>query len=372
MRTARPWGRRVVPTLVGAAAAVLATSAAASANTPAVVSSHVSAAAQSRALSYWTPARMAAAKPLDIGRPASSAARRTIAGDTATGKPGLAGGFVPKHLAAAPDPAAGEVLSNTSGGVVAPADGAFPGPNQTWNWFQKYDRYPNSTVGKLFFSQNGGNFVCTATVTSGGGSQDVIWSAGHCISNGAGVFDSSATFCPDYNASGPNPHYGCWAATSLSTTTAWHNSGDWSRDYGVIYLSTTGGNTHGHVADATGAAGFSWNWGRDQHWMDFGYPSGSPYDGTKLVVTAAEHRYDISGGSGPAQNSIGSAQTPGFSGGPWFLNYTGSSAWINSDNSYYFTSGANGNEYGKEIQGPYFDTGACNNWKGWTGWTGTC
>ena len=31
-----------------------------------------------------------------------------------------------------------------------------------------------------------------------------------------------------------------------------------------------------------------------------------------------------------------------------------------------------GNEYGVEIQSPYYNTNACNFWKGGSGWTGTC
>ena len=48
--------------------------------------------------------------------------------------------------------------------------------------------------------------------------------------------------------------------------------------------------------------------------------------------------------------------------------------WINGNNSYYFTSGGpgGGNEYGKEIQSPYYDTNACNFWKAGSGYTGSC
>jgi len=79
---------------------------------------------------------------------------------------------------------------------------------------------------------------------------------------------------------------------------------------------------------------------------------------------------------------VEASQTPGFSGGPWVLSFGHSSAadpighgdWINGNNSYYFTSGGpgGGNEYGAEIQSPYYDTSACNFWKGGSGWTGTC
>ena len=150
-------------------------------------------------------------------------------------------------------------------------------------------------------------------------------------------------------------------------------------------MQPTGTVKHTHIVAVTGGMGFGWNWSRDQFWQDFGYPSASPYSGGKLVITSAEHRYDVTNpGSDPGQqdNSIGSSQTPGFSGGPWVLSFGhGSGAdpishgdWINGNNSYYFTSGGpgGGNEYGVEIQSPYYDTSACSFWKSGSGWPGTC
>jgi hypothetical protein len=146
---------------------------------------------------------------------------------------------------------------------------------------------------------------------------------------------------------------------------------------------------HKNISKVVGGMGFSWNWSRDQFWQDFGYPSESPYNGAYLVVTSAEHRYDVTNPNGTAgadpgqqDDSIGSSQTPGFSGGPWVLGFGIPSGndpinhmnYINGNNSYYFTSGGpgGGNEYGVEIQSPYYETNACNFWKGGSGWTGTC
>lgn len=320
---------------------------------------------------FWTAERMAAATPADAAL--SRKPQPTVAGDSATGKAGTAGGFAPADLIEdAGAPVVAPNLPSSSTGIT-PADGGFPGPNSTWNYFGKYRKYPVSTVGKLFFTKPGiGNFVCSAAATYGGGNLNTVWTAGHCVS-GQGSFWTNFSFCPSYDSSqgGVNPAVGCWGWSSAQVTSAWFNSGWWSGDYARITTVSNGGVCGCSVVSAVGGLGFSWNFGRDQHWMDFGYPSGSPYTGGKLVVTAAEHRYDDNPDPGPDTNSIGSAQTPGFSGGPWILSFANGN-WINSVNSYYYTGGPNGNEYGRQIQGPYHDTAVCNFWKGATGWTGTC
>jgi len=311
---------------------------------------------------------MANAKPIDNGE--SSQRGEVVAGSAArgaTGAPGFAGGLKPNGLKAE----SGGV-SGTGGDTIEPAHGGFPGPQQTWNYFAKYRRYPISTIGRLFTS--GGS--CTAAATSGSATfKDVIWTAGHCVSNGAGVYYTNVQFCPSYD-NGVNPGVGCWPATGVWARAEWHNSGNWKRDYGVMTASSCGTVICDDVTDAVGALGFAWNFGRDQHWMDFGYPAEASYNGNKMVVTAAEERYEYdfnTGAPGPASNSIGSSQTPGFSGGPWLgPAFDGGGAWINSVNSFYRSAGANGNEFGKQIQGPYHDGVVCADWKFWTAWPGTC
>ena len=324
---------------------------------------------------YWTPETMASAQPVNPAL--SSAPAATIAGDSATGSPGLAGGVVKTGLVQKGAVATNQApVGNSSTGVL-PADGGYPGPNDTLEYFPKYRVWPVSTIGKLFFTQPGvGNFVCSASVTSAGAgtSQSRIWTAGHCVANGGtATFYTNWLFCPSYDSSqgGENPNVGCWGWTYTQTSTEWFNNGAFSRDYAIIGLQTSGDIINNQVGNVTGSLGFAWNQARDQHWMDFGYPSGSPWTGGKIVFTAAEHRYDDTPDAlGPPTNSIGSGLTPGSSGGPWIwrFSYTGGN-YINSENSYYYT---NPNQYGIEMQGPYFDTQVCNFWKANTGWGGTC
>src|SRR5207245_7939723 len=71
----------------------------------------------------------------------------TVAGNSATGAPNVAGGYAPSNLVG---PQAGLAVSTpgkTSTGVT-PADGGFPGPNDTWNWLGNYKKFPVSKIGR--------------------------------------------------------------------------------------------------------------------------------------------------------------------------------------------------------------------------------
>jgi hypothetical protein len=329
---------------------------------------------------------MDAAQPMDhvAAGATRSVATRTIAGDSSTGRPGLAGGLVPRGVDATPDPYALQSLSATSTGSLptAPHPSSpvnFPGPNATFVWWTKLLTFPISPIGKFFFTQNGVDRVCSAAATYGGDPSqlDTVWTAGHCVSDGAGSFDTNGLFCPSYKPSGPNPVVGCWAASSFGTTAEWHTSADYSRDYGVVFTDPSGGAAHTHIMSVTGGLGFAWDFGRDQLWMVFGYSAGSFAGSTRrpgrdLIATAAEHRYDVSGGSGPDQMSIGSGLGPGADGGPWVLAFSRTGGYIGSNTSYWVTAGANGDETGVEVQGPYYDTRACNDWSFFTNYSGGC
>lgn len=325
---------------------------------------------------YWTPARMAAAIPMDMANPGSPNASAGPA-PLAAGPASIAGGGAPGGGPISPHQSFAKAAA--AAGAPVPADGAYPGPHATYYYGPKYTTYPISTAGKLFFNIGSATYVCSADVTSGtAANQSVIWTAGHCISNGAGTFYTNWIFCPSYNAGGINPTRGCWRWTSAGTRTEWHNSGSFRRDYAYITLENCVAGVayclvNGQVGSHTGSLGFAWNWARDQHWHHYGYPSSTPWNGVQIVATTTEHRYDDDpdgcGGCGPLTNSWGSGQTPGSSGSPLILQFSYGGGYINSNVSYYYTSP---NQYGIQMQGPYIDTVACSLWKGATGWPGTC
>jgi V8-like Glu-specific endopeptidase len=298
-------------------------------------------------LAYWTPQRLAAAVPMKMARP-STGAVRMAAPPVASGTPRRAGGY---------SAVTGQMNEDASAiaGANVPLDGSYPGPHDTFYYGPKYNTYPIKTVGKLYFHDpvGGGNFQCTATVTTGSASiKNIIWTAGHCVANGGqAYFYNSFLFCPEYN-NGATP-VGCWAYSGGSVFSAWYYNGDLTYDEGVLSLQHKGTVRKTDVANVTGGLGFAWNWGRDQ--------------------TAAEHRYDVNiGGAGPYVNSWGSGQTEGSSGSAVQLFHSDNGGYINSNVSFYFSSGPNGNEQGIEIQGPYYDSTVCSLWKAWTGYTGGC
>jgi hypothetical protein len=182
---------------------------------------------------------------------------------------------------------------------------------------------------------------------------------------------ATGLFCPAYKV-GVNPALGCWSWINASTTEGWFTNGYFSRDYAVVITAPTGTVLAENVVSAVGGLGFAWNWGRDQHWFHFGYPAKGPCTDGLMCVTSTEHRYDVSIDPGPAVNSRGSDQTSGASGSPVVLFFSGNGGGINSDVSFYFNSGPNGDELGHELQGPYYDTNTCNFWKTWTGYSGSC
>ncbi|MGB6176838.1 MAG: hypothetical protein WBF43_11015 [Methylocella sp.] len=347
-----------------ALATTISGSAAAQSPAPKIFSRSSASAAQS----YWTPQRMAAAKPKGI---LASGAIQPTATPLATGAPGAAGGLMPGGQAI--NRLQFPLLQSPSRPAAAPipADGAFPGPYTTYQYAGRYLLYPISTIGKLFFTEPGvGNFVCSASVTYGGSALNIVWTAGHCVANGGhSAFYTNWLYCPSYDSAqgGVNPAVGCWSWSFATTSSEWFTSGTLSRDYAIIGLQPNGTVKNANVATVTGGLGFAWNWARDQAWFFLGYPAASPFTGGKVILTASEHRYDDSGQGSPPTNSWGSNQTPGASGSPGILFFTLNGGYINTDTSYYYTSQA-----GQELQGPYFDSEVCNFWKSNTGYTGTC
>jgi hypothetical protein len=331
----------------------------------------------------WTPERMASAQPM-YKTMAAGAAEPEIAGNSATGPPGLVGGMTQSGQ---PLPAASPTgIPQTSGGEL-PADGPYPGPKASFKWYPKYTQYPQGTVGKMFFDQdhdgNGtySSFACSGSVIFVV-RVDVVQVAGHCMHNGlngagAGLgWSTNILFCPSY-LNGVNAARGCWAWDGTGyVRTPWFTNGSFDTDWGYFRTANTGTVHANEIANITGGLGFAWNHGRDQLWWNWGYPglpSGSPwlFDGGDLVLCTSEHRYDLDAGPGPSSNSMGCGSGRGSSGGPWVIssgnNGNSIPGFINSVNSWIFLA-----EEGFEIQGPYADTDACNTMKTATGWGGTC
>jgi len=298
---------------------------------------------------YWTPARMAAAKPVPV--PAIAESQHGVAAAGGPSGPARAvSGYVPANLRALP---ASPQSPQGSGGARPDVEcyHCFV-PYTQYYYFARYRTYPVSTVAKMFFTNNGGNYVCSASVQY----TNVVWTAGHCVANTdfTHQFSTNVLICPSYNA-GVNPAVGCWAGGGMVTWTNWFSNNSFEWDMGGITMSNCGTVNCTDIGNVTGYLGLAWNWPENQNYYAFGYPQGSPFDGRFIVTTNSQFGYEDSDGNnqgGPNSVAIGSSQTGGSSGGPWVWQF-GTNNYLNGHNDWRHTA------VPEEMNSPYFDTRAC-------------
>jgi V8-like Glu-specific endopeptidase len=195
----------------------------------------------------------------------------------------------------------------------------------------------------LFFTQNNGNYVCSASVTGLYG----IVTAGHCIhagNNKSTGWSTNIVFVPAY-IDGQAP-YGQWTCKTTRTFTAWYKSGDLARDWGVCKTNTNDGVNIGNMV---GTLGYTWNYGRNQDWWLLGYPAAAPFNGARMQACTAGYAYDSPFGTSPDPMGVGCDQTGGTSGGPWIKGF-GTGNWVGGVNSHRTTTKP------KELFSPYADT----------------
>lgn len=293
------------------------------ADVPGPVSDSVTRAEQREGEGYWTVQKMENAKPMDAtyvvdgedlgDSPASASAPESPPGYSSSSR----GGETAKMSGDSVDNAViGEPQHGTA--PTNPQSGPY-GPFQRWSARGKYVNYPLRTIGKLFFTLGGGNYVCSASTYA---SSKVV-TAGHCMSGGDSTIASNITFCPAYTNNAPNPAYGCWDNwTSWTTSGPWYFNGDPDYDYASLTFGNDG-NCNCLVGHAVGWMAIGWNWGTNQPDMSFGYPQAAPFNGTQIQQVASTDWYthDFSGG-GQVSKIMGNDLTGGASGGPWVLGFT--------------------------------------------------
>jgi hypothetical protein len=295
-------------------------------------------------LAYWTPSRRATAINADV---AVAAAPRTQAIQSGTkqvtGKAGQVAGGLPHGVTASS-------LKGVRSTAMIPNAFSYPFPYDSFNVpVGSYQKYPWTVNGKVFFTNDGLNYVCSATVVPsvhGSTNENELWTAGHCVANtesNDGHVDSSFEFVPAYNgnkvgaAQDPLGVY-TWSG-AWETTTAWLNNRDLSEDEAALLMNP---NANGQIlGNVTGWAGFAWNQSTDQQFVAFGYPAASPYSG-KFQVTdlGASAVLDTGiGGAGSAPIGIGNPMTGGSSGGGWMIDWSQTgTGYVNGHNDYKYTS----------------------------------
>ena len=246
------------------------------------------AAADAQAIaSYWTVEKMNDAVPMPIPTvtvDALSLASPPISEEN--GEPAVPGYAPGCHPNASNCNTAPRTLSSRDafssesrayGDMLQPMHGTKPtnpktgpyGPFQRWREANPITSYPKSTIGKLFFTLNGQNFVCSASVIG----RSTLITAGHCNSDGAQHFATNRLFCPSFNGVADATR-GCWSVVTSAISFPWHNSGDPDYDYSCLVTATTGTTIANKIGNVTGTLGRAWNFS-NQAGRTFGYPAGA-------------------------------------------------------------------------------------------------
>lgn len=259
---------------LAAVGACLAGSLATAQPAPAVPSRHGYAAT---VRAYWTADRMAAAVPLDglIGSRTTRTAGRATTSNT---------------------------LQSGTGGVTVPR-----------------------TVGKLFFTDNNSDYVCSASaiVTR---SRNQVLTAGHCVHTGphpdggllGGLFVqphyfSNWMYVPRY-AGGRAP-LGKWVATHAYVSSGWTLHENFSQDQAIL---TMGVRNHRNLIPVTGGNRITVGARPFQVGARiWGYPAVNPFTGeTAWRCDGTTHSTSV---DWPNDASMSCGMNGGASGGPWLL-----------------------------------------------------
>lgn len=166
-----------------------------------------------------------------------------------------------------------------------------------------------STAGKVFFSYQGNDYVCSASAINND-AKNLIITAGHCVHGGSGEgWHSNIAFAPAYY-DGDLP-YGLWNWQEARTFNGWINDSNFSYDQAFVTVRPSNGENLIHVV---GGNGLSYGYSPEQQNVRiFGWPAEDPYDGERpyycdgdtykrLFSSDAYMNCDMNGGA---------------SGGPW-------------------------------------------------------
>lgn len=167
---------------------------------------------------------------------------------------------------------------------------------------------PLTAHGKVFFTDNGVNYVCSGTALAG----DIVWTAGHCVNEGPGGFYTNFLFVPAYR-DGAAP-YGQFPASTLLTTSGWRLNGQYGVDVGAAIPAKNAAQQT--LSQAVEERVLSFNSTRSQSYSLYGYPAARPFNGQRMrVCNTAWSRDDTS--ANPDTMGVPCDMTGGSSGGGW-------------------------------------------------------
>ncbi len=295
-------------------------------------------------LAYWTPERMQTAIPMELQSRDSNNLPAAAYFPTDPGSAGSSPGQPPAASAAR--------FAAGLGALPAPTASADPtGFTQTFYGYPEpfsradvprysydestllYPSYPQSTIGKLFFTIGTQNFVCSASVIR----PHLLLTARHCVYDGQ--FFSNWVFYPGYHAGANTQLGGAWfARTEITWGCPCNLDG-----LDIAFIQTfdddaigCNGSTGGFPIESyTGFLGYAYagNSGNEPvfHYTEVGYPQASPFSGNWMVRSdSSTADFDLFGN--PDTVEVGSDLTGGSSGGPWIW------AWDEGSNPFPYPS----------------------------------
>ena len=308
------------------------------------VSNDVTLMNEAQTYAYWTPQRMAAANanpfpPKEITwRPGQLPLALLIPPGDPGQAPGSAPGEPSKPMVFA-EPSAIQLSTFAINYYSYPYPYTNSYMGAGWPNF-----YPMRTNAKMFFTQNSTDYVCSATVVTDGGAgvNRLVATAGQCVNDGAGHWDTSVLICPAYVAGHAGP-WGCWSGSQLWALSLWTSGSDVRYDHGFVTVAHMSNTGQGDIGAVIGTNGVAWNQGYVWEIWSFGYPALSPYTGTTLVWTTSSTAVvdDPNGKGTPFTFGLGSNETAGATGGAWASQQRlAGSGYVISHNGYKYTSPA--------------------------------
>ena len=280
-------------------------------------------------LRYWTPKRMRNARPAEVLLDDNDQLR-VMDAPHPTEPP----------VFIEPSEAEASIALTRAGGRAGGAAGPIP---YTRVEITNTSDAPFRTHGKVYFSADGGDYVCSGSVVTSSG-ENLVVTAGHCVYDASG-FSTNFLFHPGFRT-GTSP-YGAWTASELFTTDQyasndWENP-DYTYDVGMALMALNGSES---LEDTVDARGIAFNQDPSAYTYEaFGYPAGAPFRGNKMYRCTSDIGFrDGTGAVAPM--AIGCDMTGGSSGGGWVIDQT----YVNSVVSY----GYDGEP--EVLYGPYFGT----------------
>jgi hypothetical protein len=223
-------------------------------------------------------------------------------------------------------------------------------------------------AGKVFFTLDRADYVCSGAVVAGRG-QDVVLTAAHCTGNGPRDQAANWMFVPGY-ADGAAP-YGSYPAHRFYVSPRWADqrggASAAAERYDVAFVTMNPSPVTGQrVGQAVGglpvAFGSGSLGGRDTY--VFGYPSDPPFGGQDQDFCAGRASPAADGpadgtpagtaaGTGDGAAAVACGMTAGDSGGPWLAGFSpqAGTGTVVAVSTYKYTDGAR-MLYGTRL-GPY-------------------